>query len=159
MIYPACRIHGFAAVFWPGNWYADHFRQPHPHGSLYARWTTCSASEGTDSSVPVTDVYEDPKLPKQTKVSSVDRLIDPDDAPKIPESGPGGHKYSGMNKQDIHYSTLSCSSNGRWWPVWLIVRTKKGRWTICWYQLLDGAWAVEFWWYHDTHIHLLEAVR
>ena len=49
------------------------------------------------------------------------------------------------------------ANDGRWWPVWLVGKTKGGWWTICWYQMLDGTWAVSFWWYADVHVHLVDA--
>ena len=50
----------------------------------------------------------------------------------------------------------STGTTGRWWPVWIVCRTKGGWWCICWYQLLDGRWVVEFWWYADVHVHLMD---
>ena len=108
--------------------------------------------EACQDSVPAA-VYEDPNFTGTTRVTSenVDRLIDPGDAPKRSERTLS--RYEGI---EIRHST---GNTGRWWPVWLICRTKGGWWTISWDQLLDGDWVVEFWWYADVHVHLLDTVR
>ena len=85
-------------------------------------------------------------------------MINPMDAPKMQESCKE-HRYSAEYMDTTGTGSTMESTTGRWWPVWLICRTKKGWWTVSWYQLLDGSWVLEFWWYSDTHIHLLEAVR
>ena len=67
------------------------------------------------------------------------------------------HWYEGVpGGQAMHSSGLG---TGLWWPVWLVARTKGGWWTICWYQLMDGGRVVDFWWYMDAHVHLLDSVR
>ena len=67
------------------------------------------------------------------------------------------HWYEGVpGVQAMHSSGLG---KGLWWPVWLVTRTKGGWWTICWYQLMDGGRVVDFWWYADVHVHLLDSVR
>ena len=102
--YPARVVQGFAAVYWDGTGGPRHFRQPCPQGSLIAHWTSCSGSEGTDLSVPVTDLYEDPVFYNTTKVSSekFDQLIDPNDAPKITYVPAREHKYTYVNLSLIH---------------------------------------------------------
>ena len=57
------------------------------------------------------------------------------------------------------YFLRGCQNSSRWWPIWLICRTKGGWWAICWYQLIDGNSVVEFWWYADVHVHLLDTYR
>ena len=49
--------------------------------------------------------------------------------------------------------------HGRWWPIWLVCRTKTGWWTMCWYQLLDGHEVVELWWYADCHVHIIDVLH
>ena len=124
---------------------------------MLAKWTSCT--EPSEDSVPAA-VYEDPQFTGSTRVTSenVDRLIDPGDAPKMREHANDRkeHRYAGIPGGHIFHST---GSTGSWWPVWLVCRTKGGWWTICWYQLLDGAWVVEFGWYVDVHVHHLDTVR
>ena len=133
----------------------------------------------------VSEVYEDPVFSKASRVTSlnvgnvqadgfapqvqedpgkmgetVERLIDPTDPPKMSQhSEQGGgkaHRYEGKQEGQTFHST---GRTGRWWPVCVVCRTKKGWWTICWYQLLDGSWVVEFWWYADIHVHLMDAIN
>ena len=125
---------------------------------MLGKWT--SRAEPSADSVPAA-VYEDPVCTGSTRVTTenVQRLIDPGDGHKMSEedgSGKKEHLYEGIPGGQNCNSTVS---DGRWWPVWLVCRTKGGWWTICWYQLLDGNWVVEFWWYADVHVHLLEAVH
>ena len=180
--YPARRVLGLAAVYWNGAGGPQHFRDPKPHGSMVAKWTRGPPS---NAGVYVDEVYQDPKFYKSTRVTSlnigtvqadgyaplcddstskmgetVERLIDPDAPTKMSQQHGEGkdwaHNYEGKQDPQNHYAT---GQAGRWWPVWLVCRTKKGWWTICWYQLLDGAWVVEFWWYDDIHIHLIDWIR
>ena len=135
---------------------------------MLAKW---SIGEASDRSVQVPEVYEDPEFSKRARVVSenvggpmddvapkmdetMERLIDPMEPQKMQEYNNKAHKYEGQPEGQVFHESVS---TGRWWPVWLVCRTKKGWWTICWYQLLDGQWVVEFWWYADVHVHLMDA--
>ena len=170
IVWPACRVLGIAAVYWDGTGGPNHFRWTLPHGSMLAKW---SFGEASEQSVQVPAVYEDPVFSKSTRVTSenmgdhiledppdvapkigetTERLIDPNDPQKMQDNN--AHKYEGQRDPVHHHST---GTSGRWWPVWLVCRTRKGWWCICWYQLLDGTWVTEFWWYADVHVHLIDA--
>ena len=133
------------------------FREERTQGGLVANWAL--SNEPTLHSVPVTTVYDDPSFVSTAKTKTFgesNRLIDPMEAPKVQEPGDGKreHKYECSQAPQTHLST-----SGRWWPVWLVCRTKKGWWAVCWYQLLDGTCVVEIWWYSDVHVHLIDVVR
>ena len=66
------------------------------------------------------------------------------------------HKSTGLKYSCNIDQHAVPQADGRWWPVWLIGRTKTGWWTICWYQVLDGTRIVVLWWYADAHVHLLD---
>ena len=138
---------------------------------MLAKW---SIGEASDRSVQVPEVYADPEFSKKARVVSenvggpighdvapkmgetMERLIDPMEPQKMQEYNNKAHKYEGQPEGQVLHESVS---TGRWWPVWLVCRTKKGWWTICWYQLLDGTWVVEFWWYADVHMHLMDTAN
>ena len=116
---------------------------------------------------PNVDVYEDPQFSETSRTQSVytyprdvlirggeelERLLPPKEmARQVRE--PAGLRYSCSIDHDVQPQV-----GGRWWPVWLVGRTKTGWWTICWYQILDGTWRIVFWWYADVHVHLLDVL-
>ena len=118
--------------------------------------------------IPDVDVYEDPLFSENSRTQAdfdvprdvlirdsrvLERLVSPSKvAGKLYSST--GLRYSCSIDQQV-----VPQADGRWWPVWLIGRTKTGWWTICWYQVLDGTWIVVFWWYADVHVHLLDIHR
>ena len=116
--------------------------------------------EAGKNSVQAT-VYEDPVFTGTTRVTSEN--VDP----RIPPGYAHNMSQQAHDKKEHRYESLpggqamhsSGNAAGLWWPVWLVGRTKGGWWTICWYQLIDGACVVEFWWYADVHVHLLDSVR
>jgi hypothetical protein len=118
--------------------------------------------DGSDQTVYIDNVDDDPHWSKTTKVTTrkCERLIDPADGQKMPDrhgQKDQEHRYSCHLAAEGQFSTVP---DGRWWPIWLLCRTKTGWWTICWYQLLEnGDWITSVWWYADIHVHLLDVVR
>ena len=119
-----CAVLALGAVYWDGMGGPNFFRQKITQGGMVANWAL--SDEETLHSVPVTTVYEDPTFASTAKTKTFDeseRLIDPREAPKVQEPGGGkrNHKYEcSQAPQQTHSST-----RGRWWPVWLVCRTKK----------------------------------
>ena len=117
---------------------------------------------------PVT--YIDPEFTNTTTIKSEDAakredlvaeaqsgvLIDPLARGKVRDEERKADRYQCSSSGKEFEET---SSPGRWWPVWLVCRTKTGWWTTCWYQLVDGEWVTEFWWYKEAHVHLIEALN
>ena len=134
------------------------FRKAFPHGTVVAKLTCWFVAD--EMSVQA-NVYEDPVFTGTTRVTSVD--VDTFFAPGFAQNL-SGHEQGGM---EHWYERLPGGQamytwghgTGLWWPVWLVARTKGGWWTICWFQLIDGGRVVEFWWYTDVHVHLLDSVR
>ena len=157
------RILGFAAVYWNGQGGPRAFRRNKPHTQARAEWTYTSDIDA--SCIPNVDVYEDPEFSETSRTQSVytfprDILAKGDDA--VERLLPPKEYARRLGKSmGLRYS---CSidhearpqADGRWWPIWLVGRTKTGWWTICWYQVLDGTWIIVFWWYADVHVHLLD---
>ena len=165
-VWPARAVLGMGAVYWNGIGGPTHFRGTRPHGNMPAQW---SLGDASDMSVQVAEVYEDPEFSSKSRVVSenmedvapkmgetMERLIDPMEPHKMQDYSNKAHKYGGQMEGSLFYST---GNTGRWWPVWIVCRTKGGWWCICWYQLLDGTWVVEFWWYADVHVHLMDAAN
>ena len=159
--FTAHKVFGMGVCYWDGSGGPGHFRDgTKVQGNLVANWTVCR--DGSDQSVYIETVYEDPYFSSTTKVTTqkYERLIDPADEQKRPD--PRGqkeqeHKYNSHLAAEGQFCTVT---DGRWWPIWLLCRTKKGWWTICWYQLLEcGEWLQAVWWYDDRHVHLLDVIR
>ena len=159
--FAAHRVFGMGVCYWDGSGGPGYFRDgTKVQGNLVANWTVCR--DGSDQSVYIETVYEDPYFSSTTKVTTqkYERLIDPADEQKRPD--PRGqkeqeHKYNSHLAAEGQFCTVT---DGRWWPIWLLCRTKKGWWTICWYQLLEcGDWTLAVWWYDDRHVHLLDVIR
>ena len=104
---------------------------------MLAKW---SLGEASDRSVQVPEVYADPEFSKKARVVSenvggpiddvapkmgetMERLIDPMEPQKMQEYNNKAHKYEGLSFQQVYHS--SEGRTGRWWPVWLVCRTKK----------------------------------
>ena len=153
----AVDVLGLAAVYWNGKRGRRHFHCPDAQGAMCAKWT--SVEKPSDNCV-VADVHEDPYFTNrlQVKTETLHCRIDPDDPPNMGEQADDNsayHQYENTGSQ----TGFSASNAFRWWPIWLVCRTKGGWWSICWYQLIDGDWAVECWWYADAHVHLVESIH
>ena len=163
--WPAAGFLGLGAVYWNGVGGPNHFRRKEPQGTLLAVWSEGRA-DGLSIMAPVT--YIDPEFSNTTTIKTEDAanredlvaeaqsgaLIDPSDPRKVWDEQGKAHRYQCSPSGKEFEAT---SSPGRWWPVWLVCRTMTGWWTICWYQLIDGEWVIEFWWYHEVHVHLIDA--
>ena len=151
--WPAKDVLALATVYWNGQQGRRHFRGTDAQGAMCAKWT--SVKNGSDNCV-VADVHKDPDFDKigQVKTENLDCRIDPDYS--------AYHQYENTESQNENTgSQIGFSTSGacRWWPVWLVCRTKGGWWSICWYQLIEGGWALECWWYADAHVHLVESIH
>ena len=160
------KFYGLGMVFWDGQRGPKAFRSARPHTQVRATWEyTSDFDSGCITNI---DVYEDPVFSETSRTHSVyslprdvlshggvvvERLLPPRQMARR-EAGPMGLRYSWYLDHDIQPQV-----GGRWWPVWLVGRTKTGWWTICYYQILDGTWRIVFWWYADVHVHLLDAMH
>ena len=112
------------------------------------------------------DVFEDPFFQRNTSTQT-DRTMAKADIIKhgdlILERMVGANcAKKTIDRATLNYSTTFDSSvvpesSGVWWLVWLMCRTEKGWWTVCWYKIIAGTRVVCVWWYADVHVHLLDA--
>ena len=158
--FTAHKVFGMGVCYWDGSGGDLYFRRPSSN-HLVANWTVCRNASG--QSVCVQDVYEDPYFVNSTR-KTIERdewLIDPADAQRGPDPGGQTEKEYKYNS-DLNTERRGCTVthgrwfplDGRWWPIWLLCRTKTGWWAMAWGQLLDAH--PSMWWYNDRHVHLLD---